>query len=146
MSGYELLVLVHVLGAAIWVGGHLVLATRYLPDALRRRDASIVQEFERRFEPLAAPTLVITLLTGLALAWRLQPDVSAWFAAADATSLRILGKLLLVVATLALALDAKLRLGEIDATKLKSYAAHALAVTALAVALAALGVLLARTA
>lgn len=35
------LLFLHLLGAAIWVGGHLVLALGILPGALRRRDPQV---------------------------------------------------------------------------------------------------------
>ena len=37
-----LLLTLHILGACVWTGGHLVLAITVLPRALARRDAHIV--------------------------------------------------------------------------------------------------------
>jgi uncharacterized membrane protein len=45
-----LLLTLHVLGACVWAGGHLVLATTVLPRALVRRDARILRAFEEPFE------------------------------------------------------------------------------------------------
>ena len=39
MLTYFLLLCLHVLGACVWVGGHLVLATRILPRAVRATEA-----------------------------------------------------------------------------------------------------------
>jgi len=47
---YRLLIILHLLGASVWVGGHLVLSLVVLPRALHARDASIVREFESGYE------------------------------------------------------------------------------------------------
>jgi putative copper export protein len=135
-----LLVFVHVLCAAVWVGGHLVLALRILPTALRAGDTAALARFEALYEPLAAPSLLLLALTGLALAGLHQPEGSAWFGFADAFSALVTAKLVLLAATIGLALHAKLRLGAITSANLGTYAWHARAVTVLAVLLLANGV------
>ncbi|HAV88360.1 MAG TPA: copper transporter, partial [Pseudomonas sp.] len=40
------LLFVHLLGASVWVGGHLVLLFSVLPGALRGRDPQPVRRFE----------------------------------------------------------------------------------------------------
>ncbi len=45
----------HVLGAAVWSGGHLVLALVIMPRAKRVGDARVMKELEASFEPLAVP-------------------------------------------------------------------------------------------
>ena len=44
---YRILIALHLIGAAVWIGGHLVLATTILPRALRNRDPSIILDFEQ---------------------------------------------------------------------------------------------------
>jgi uncharacterized membrane protein len=44
---YASIVFLHVLGASVWVGGHLVLATSVLPRALKARKPEILLGFER---------------------------------------------------------------------------------------------------
>ncbi|WKZ66749.1 MAG: hypothetical protein QY325_02230 [Flavobacteriales bacterium] len=41
------LLILHLLGASIWVGGHLVLLLTVLPGALKARDAERILAFER---------------------------------------------------------------------------------------------------
>ncbi|AIE72714.1 MULTISPECIES: hypothetical protein [unclassified Synechocystis] len=60
-----LLIIVHVLGATIWTGGHLILALRFLPDALKKKDIAIVEQFEERFETLGLIALAGQIISGL---------------------------------------------------------------------------------
>jgi putative copper export protein len=98
----------HLLGAAVWVGGHLVLVISVLPDALRRRRASIVTEFEHRFERVGMPALALQVLTGLWLAERLLGPVDNWFDA-DPLARAVQAKLALLALTAALAAHARWR-------------------------------------
>jgi uncharacterized membrane protein len=42
---YQLMLILHVLGATVWTGGHLVLAITILPQALRRHDPELILGF-----------------------------------------------------------------------------------------------------
>jgi hypothetical protein len=90
------ILLLHVLGATIWTGGHLVLAITVLPRALRAKDPSIVEQFEGGYEKLGMPALVLQLLTGLWLAYRLLPDPGAWFAFGSPAATNIFAKVILL--------------------------------------------------
>src|SRR5256885_1975814 len=77
---YYLVLCLHVIGACVWVGGHLVLATRVLPRALREKKAAIIQEFEHGYEQIGMPALGVQILTGLWLAHRFFVDApGGWF-------------------------------------------------------------------
>ena len=71
---YSLILLAHLLAACIWTGGHLILALRILPEALRQGDVTAIQAFEWRYEPLGLPALAIQVASGLWLANARQPD------------------------------------------------------------------------
>ena len=75
---YRVFVALHVLGATVWVGGHLVLSLSVLPRALRSRDPRIVSEFESGFERLGIPALALQALTGLWLAKHWVPNIAEW--------------------------------------------------------------------
>ncbi len=136
-----LLILVHVLGATIWTGGHLVLSLTVLPRALRARDPSIIGEFETGFERLGIPALAVQVVTGVWLAFRRLPDVGAWFAFDSFVATHIFVKLVLLAGTLALAMHARLRvLPSLNATKLTTLAWHIIAVTILSVLFVVMGV------
>ena len=104
---YYTVLSLHLLGAAIWTGGHIVLAARVLPRALRERKAALIQEFESAYERIGLPALVIQLLTGLALAHRILGAPANWLG--DGGMARMVQlKLLLLVGTVALAIHARL--------------------------------------
>ncbi len=79
---FTLALFLHVLGATVWTGGHLVLSLTVLPRALRRRNPDLLREFEARFERIGIPALAIQIVTGIWLASRLVPQVSDWFSLA----------------------------------------------------------------
>lgn len=138
---YKYLLLLHVLSATIWVGGHLVLVTCVLPAALQRRDPRTLLEFEARFERIGIPALLLQVITGLAMAWSLLPDPVAWLRFAGPVGALVGTKLLLLAATAALALHARLRLiPRLTPATLPALAVHVIAVTLLAVALLITGV------
>ena len=43
---YRLVLALHLIGAAVWIGGHIVLCVTVLPRALRNRDPNPIREFE----------------------------------------------------------------------------------------------------
>lgn len=130
----------HVLGASIWAGGHLVLAITVLPRAIRARDPDIVSSFESGFELLGIPALLVQIITGFWLAQRLVPP-SQWLAFNTPLAAHIGAKIILLVLTIILAAHARLRIiPRLDAARLPLLAAHIIAVTVLAVAFVLLGV------
>jgi hypothetical protein len=130
-----------VLGATIWVGGHLVLSLSVLPRALRARNPEIIREFESGFERLGIPALLVQVVTGLWLAGHWAPDVAGWFFPSTPQARLVLIKLALLAATVALAVHARLRvIPRLDAANLRFLAYHVVAVTLLGVALLLVGV------
>jgi len=135
-----LVVTLHVLGACVWAGGHLVLALTVLPRALARGDQRILRGFEEPFERIGIPALVVQVLTGVWLAGQLVP-MSRWLAFGSPLEVRVGVKLVLLALTVGLALHARLRLiPRLDDANLGLLAAHIVAVTTLAVALVVVGV------
>ena len=51
---YGLLLLLHILAATIWTGGHIVLSTIVLPRALRERSPEPLLQFERGYEKIGS--------------------------------------------------------------------------------------------
>ncbi|MGD9999025.1 MAG: CopD family protein [Acidimicrobiia bacterium] len=107
MSYYVVLSL-HILGATIWAGGHLVLALTILPDALRQQRAAIVSQFEQRFERIGLPALAVQIVTGLWLAEHLLGSPGHWFEGNSIARVVQL-KLGLLVVTVGLAVHARFR-------------------------------------
>jgi putative copper export protein len=141
MTLHAVLLLLHVLGATVWTGGHLVFALSVLPRAMHARDVAAVHAFEAGYERLGIGALVLQVATGLALAWTYFPDAEAWFVDASPVARLVRVKLALLAATLALAAHVRLRvLPRLDAARLPLLYAHVLAVTAVAVGFVVAGV------
>jgi putative copper export protein len=107
---YGVLLLLHVLAATVWTGGHLVLSLVVLPRVLRERSAAELLRFESAYERIGLPALLIQVATGIWLAHRMVPQVSRWLTFADPVVSLIGIKLVLLAVTLALAIDARLRI------------------------------------
>ena len=138
---YGILLLLHVLAATVWTGGHLVLALTVLPRALKEKSPAELLPFESAYERVGIPALLIQVATGVWLAHRMVPDVSQWFALDNPVSRLIGAKLLLLAVTVALAADARLRtIPRLSADKLPSLAWHIVPVTVVSVLFVVIGV------
>ena len=143
MSVLALLVIIHALAATVWTGGHLVLDLGVLPRALRQRSAAAIRDFEDTFEPLGLTALAIQVLTGLGMAWLYLPGFGGLFSPANPIGMLVGVKLLLLAATAALALHARLRLiPALSDDKLTALAWHIRGITALAIAFVVVGALI----
>ncbi|MBX3664317.1 MAG: CopD family protein [Burkholderiales bacterium] len=107
---YSTILLLHILGATIWTGGHLFLAISVLPPALRARDPGRVLAFESTYERIGMSALVVQVVTGIWLALRWQPDMADWFALATPQSRLVLFKFTLLLLTVLTAVDVRLRI------------------------------------
>ncbi len=130
-----LLIILHTLGATIWVGGHLILSLSVLPEAWRKRDHRIIQAFEEKFERIGIPALLLQVITGLWMAVNYLP-VSRWLDLTETTSSLISLKLLLLLLTILLAVHARFYiLPKMDDKKIPFLAVHILSVTLLGILL-----------
>ncbi len=132
------IVILHVLGASVWVGGHLLLLFRYLPEALRKRDPAIIQGFEQKYEAIGIPALLLQAITGIFLGMRYEVQ---WFSFTSHTDLLFNLKLILLLLTLALGIHARFFiLPRLEASGLRSLALHIAAVTILAIGFVYVGI------
>jgi putative copper export protein len=140
MSVFPLLVIVHALAATVWTGGHLVLDLGVLPRALRAQSAAQIRGFEEVFEPLGLTALAIQVVTGLWMGWIYLPGFRGLFSPANPIGMLVGVKLLLLAATAALALHARLRLiPNLTDDNLSGLAWHIRGITALAIAFVVVG-------
>ena len=139
MAAYYIVLSLHLIGAAIWAGGHLVLALTILPRALRHRQASIVSDFETSFERVGLPALGTQIVTGLWLAHHLLGSPDHW-SEANSVARVVQVKLGLLALTLALAVHARFRvIPQLDDATLPKLAWHIRFVTLAAVGLVLAG-------
>lgn len=138
---YGVMLLLHVLAATVWTGGHLVLALGILPRVLREKDPAELLRFESAYERIGLPALLVQAVSGLWLAYRVVPDVSRWLDPADPLARLLAAKLLLLAITIAFALDARLRIiPRLSARNLTALAWHIVPVTVVSVLFVVLGV------
>jgi putative copper export protein len=138
---YSYILLLHVLAATIWTGGHLVLATTILPRVLKEKATSDLLRFESGYERIGIPALIIQVVTGLWLAHNLMPEISLWFSVGNPISRLILVKLILLLLTVLFAIDARLRIiPNLTEKNLMSLAYHIIPVTVISVLFVIVGV------
>ena len=123
----------HLLGASVWVGGHLVLLLSVLPGALRRRDVQPVRTFEALYERVGIPALLLQIATGIWLAGQWLPHAQ-WFGDSPIAHL-IQAKLALLAFTALLGIHARLAIiPKLDAQRLGQLGVHIVLITLTAVA------------
>ncbi len=140
---YALMLFLHVLGATVWTGGHLVLALTWLPHVLRERSPEQLLRFEQGYERIGMPALVLQIVTGLWMAYQMVPSVAQWLSPDTPVARAIALKLVLLLCTALIAAHARLRvIPRLSADTLPLMAWHVGAVTLLSVGFVAVGVLL----
>ncbi len=127
----KLVLFLHLIGASIWVGGHLYLLLRLMPSFVRHNDVAGFLAFEKSYEPLGVLALVVQVVTGLYMAQRLVA-VELWQVGNYATYL-IWAKLGLLLMTVITALHA--RFFVVARLQKGNYTDHTLTVMAIHVAL-----------
>lgn len=138
---YGTLLLLHLLGATIWTGGHIVLSIVVLPKVLKARSPEMLLDFESMYEKIGMPALIVQVVTGLLMAYRLIPDVGRWFDMTNPIARPIAAKLILLALTIAFALDARLRVIPILSEKnLVVMAWHIIPVTIFSILFVVVGV------
>ena len=140
-----LVLFLHLLGACIWVGGHLILLIRFVPQAWRARDASELLKFEHTYEPLGMAALGIQIATGLHLAWAYSSNMAQWFDP-NAAPIHLIGyKLIALLLTALVVAHARFRVipklyRQPQGAGVRFFCLHILTVTLLAVVFVYLGV------
>ena len=139
---FNYLLILHLLGAAIWTGGHLILALVILPKVLFSRNLDALLQFEQQFEKIGMPALAIQIITGLWMAHNILPNVSAWFAFDNDISILIGIKLILLLMTATVAMHARFWvIPRLSADNLNGFAVNIVLVTLLSVTFVVIGTL-----
>lgn len=79
MTLHHFILVLHLLAATIWVGGHLLLAICHLPTALKKKEPHIVLNFEKKFETLGMSSLALLIITGIWMAYDFGITAKTWF-------------------------------------------------------------------
>ena len=139
---FNYLLILHLLGAAIWTGGHLILALVVLPKVLSSRNLDALLQFEGQFEKIGMPALAIQIITGLWMAYKILPNIEMWFAFDNDISVLIGMKLSLLLLTALVAMHARFWvIPRLSANNLNGFAINIILVTLLSVAFVVVGTL-----
>lgn len=104
---HQIILIIHLLAASIWVGGHLFLILRILPATLQQKDISILSDFRLKFGKIGMPSLLILVVTGILLAYDYNVPISDWFSFSNPIEKIVSIKLLLLFTSLSLAVHAQ---------------------------------------
>lgn len=139
---HHLLLIVHLLSATVWVGGHLLLVFGYLPQTLKTKDQNIILNYEKKYEPVGMSALVLLVISGVLMAYKYNVSIEYWFDFASPIEKVISTKLLLLLLTVAFALSAQFRVLpklKKDPNKLPEMTFHIISVTIIGVLMLVLG-------
>lgn len=137
---YGALVVLHLLAACVWLGGHVVLAYLVSPNALDGRNPDTVYRIQSLYDKIGMPSLVLQVLTGFVLAYLHTPDLAAWVAFESPMGRLIALKLVLQLVVLGLALDLRIRLfARVGSAGLGSLRLHVFVISFVSAALVFLG-------
>lgn len=140
MNLHHLVLIMHLLAAAIWVGGHLLLAICYLPSALKKKDPHIILNFEKKFEKLGLSSLVILIITGIWMAYDFGVSIDKWFHFKSGFEKVISIKLILLFCTFIFAIIAQsIVIPTLNKYNIKRMAVIILSVTLIGVTMLILG-------
>ena len=127
------LILFHVLGAAVWAGGHLIIATTFLPKALRDKNPNLILDFEKQYEKIGIPALLLQVVTGIWMALTYVP-FNQWWQLSTSHHILLWTKLGLLLGTIGLAIHARFFLiPKLKPETLPTLAFHIVLVTVLAI-------------
>lgn len=131
---YKYIVLLHIVAATVWVGGHIILVSTILPETFKEKNIDILLSFEKKYEKIGMPSLLILVISGLYLAHVLLPDFSQWFTFDTHIAKHVSLKLILLLSTILLALNARFRLiPNLSIRTLPILTTHIIAVTIISI-------------
>lgn len=125
----KLALFLHLIGASIWVGGHLYLLIRLMPKFVRDHDVAGFLTFEKSYEPLGMTALAVQIITGLYMLNAITP-MATWLTPMGALTALIHAKLTWLLLTIITALYARFRVvakleqGNYNDSTLKVMAIH----------------------
>ena len=143
MDKHHILLIIHLISATVWVGGHLVLLLGFLPKALKYKNFDFISRFEKIYEPIGMPSLLLLVITGIWMAYDLNAPLPLWFSFTSGVETVVSLKIIGLLTTICFAISAQTRVlpklakGQIQ--KLPEMAIHILCVTLIAVILLILG-------
>lgn len=100
---HQIYLIIHLLAATIWVGGHLILLLRYVPKAIKTKSLEELSIFRKNFEPVGMPSLFTLIITGILMAYDYNITFEKWFLFENSIEKIVSIKLILLLISLTLA-------------------------------------------
>ena len=142
MRYHHVLLVIHLLSAAIWVGGHIVLLVGIVPAAVANSDKRPILDFEARYGRIGLPSLLFLVASGIAMALNYGVMPHTWFTFSNPIETIVSIKLILLLITVGLAISAQLKVvpGVVRGTLgLKTLVWHITGVTLIGISMLVLG-------
>ena len=137
---HHLLLIIHLLGASVWVGGHLILSISILPEVLKKKDIGMLLNFEKKYEKIGIPALLLMVISGVWMSYKFGIGFSNWFHFSNPIETVISLKLILLLTTVAFAISANFFvIPKLSAKTLPIMAFHILSVTTIGILMLLLG-------
>ncbi len=137
---HQIILIIHLLAASIWVGGHLFLVLRILPEAILQKDISILSDFRAKFGKIGMPSLFILVVTGILLAYDYDVTITKWFSFSSPIEKIVSTKLVLLFTSLALAVHSqKFIFPKLSSERILPAAIEIVVVTLIAISMLILG-------
>lgn len=105
---HHFLLIIHLICSSIWIGGHLILSIGILPDVFKKKDVQILLDFERKYEKIGLPALLLLVISGIWMAIDYGVPFKNWFHFNSPIETIVSIKLILLICTILLALSANL--------------------------------------
>ena len=117
-----------------------MLLIRYLPQAINVNEPDIVKSFEKKFEPLGLPALLLQIITGILLAYHYNVRIENWFSFSNGIEIVVSIKLMLLLSTLVLAVHARIFIiPKLSSRNLTQLGIHILLINIIAIAMLVMG-------
>lgn len=140
MTLHHFILIIHLLAATVWVGGHLLLAICYLPTALKKKAPHNILNFERKFEALGMSSLALLIVTGIWMAYDFGITAETWFHFSNGFEKVVSIKLILLFCTFICAAIAQFYvIPNLNEKNLNRIAIIILSVTSIGIAMLILG-------
>lgn len=108
MNTHHLLLVIHLLAASVWVGGHIILLFGFWFKAKSTKDINLIDQFRKRYELVGMPALIIVLITGVWMSSIFGITPGGWFHFNTPLERVVSLKLVLLICTMALAFSVQI--------------------------------------
>lgn len=138
---YLTFLILHLIFATIWVGGHLVLLIGFLPKAIKEKNPQAILNFGTTYEKIGIPSLLVQVITGILMFISKVESFSILFDWNSFYGRHFILKMSFFLCIIPLALHARLRIiPNLNKNNILMLGLHILAVNLASIALLLVGI------